>query len=251
MTAFVREHPYRWFEYLPAVTLSMNTAMHSVTREAPFYLFYGRDFLPPSDKVLQRQVLGIMENPAPHNILASALVTTREVAKHYLHRTAEQRAERANDKRRFTKLSPGMRCYLDVSATKTGKFQNNFRGPLRLIKWTSPQNALIRSVNDPTQTPAIVHASRLKAEPNEGQLEEEETLPTFRSTNTQTHHDHKRILEKTIATQTEESATLPTNEEPQRARKLKQQRRNPEPTPPAEHRHFLRSKAKGEARKET
>jgi transposase len=207
LTMFVQDHAERWYEFLPSVLLSLNTAVHQAVQDSPFYLFYGRDFLPPSDRALQKQVTGWMDNPEPHNILASSLVLAREVAKHHLENMSQHRQEKANSSRRMTELQPGMRCYLEASAPKVGKFQNAFHGPYRLIKWTSPQNVMIRDVQDPLKPSIIVHASRVKAEPGAGK---EILLPSFRNIATQTHKDHKGTNQPAQATQTEDSVTHST-----------------------------------------
>jgi hypothetical protein len=231
LTAYVSDHPELWLEYLPAVVLSLNTAVHTSTRETPFYLFFARDFFPPAERVLQRQATPTMETPPPHAIISSAIVLSREIAKHYLVLDSERRARSANSRRKPAKLREGGRCYLEASGPKASKFSNPFTGPYRLLRWATPQNAVIRLVNRPYDKPMVVHGSRLKQEPEYVGPDFEPALPQFREAQTQTHRDHRTEVERTTATQTEITR--------QRRRR---QLASEEDTEPTGHRYQLRSK---------
>jgi transposase InsO family protein len=243
LTTFVNEQPQLWYEYLPSVLLSLNTAMHNSIRDSPFYLFFGRDFLPPSEKVLQQQVTGIMENPQPHNILASAIITAREIARHFLQQNAEKRAQATNDKTKPYSLKAGDRCYLDVTPTRQHKFANPFEGPMRVIKILSPQNAAIQRINRPFEAPQIVRISRLKPQPQITECNAEIALPQYTTASTQTHADHKLQAPANAGTQTPETAEEAKEMEPATKRRGRPRKAAPDMAALCEHKHWLRSKA--------
>ncbi|PAA86625.1 hypothetical protein BOX15_Mlig009479g2 [Macrostomum lignano] len=203
LTTFVHDKPDHWIEYLPAVTLALNTAAHTAMKESPFYLFYARDFLAPSTRILENQISIYTEEIQPISLTCSAITLAREIALHHLHSTADQRAQKQNEEKapNAQKLTIGSRCYLDISATKPTKFSNPFRGPMRILKWLSPQNALIQDINKLTEPPFVVHASKLKRSPFQPQ--EELNLPNFTSSIPQTHFDHHPPLAQHHATQTD------------------------------------------------
>jgi hypothetical protein len=235
----VNDNASLWYEYLPSVILSINTAVHSAIRDTPFFLFHGRDFLPPNERVLQRQVLGIMEDPKPFNILASSITLSREVAKHYLHKAAEQRAETQTEKSKQKPIKAGDRCYLDVTPLRTHKFANPFKGPMRIVKIMTPQTVAIREADKPYQTPFIVRTSRLKREPIIKDDELDRALPRFSSESSQRHSDHKLMqpIEAHSQQQTVGEPVLPTKEN-----KRKQSGLTPAPTATT-HKYWLRSAA--------
>ncbi|MEE4246963.1 MAG: RNase H-like domain-containing protein [Kangiellaceae bacterium] len=239
LTAFVNDRPQLWYDYLPAVTLAMNTAVHAATKESPFYLFFGRDFLPPSEKVLQNQVLGIMEKPETFNILSSAIVLAREVARHYVNAAADKRAEDANTKTRSQPLKVGDRCFLDVTPTRGHKFANPFKGPFRIIRILSPQNAVIVDVNKPFDAPTVVRTSRLKPQPPLQQGDGTAAVPKFTAATTQTHTDHTLPPPKSAGTQTSEDR----GQQKEERKKGRPKRSEQAATDQVGHKYNLRSKA--------
>ncbi|PAA86184.1 hypothetical protein BOX15_Mlig013006g6, partial [Macrostomum lignano] len=202
LTAFVHDKPDLWIDFLPAVTLAINTATHSTMNESPFYLFFARDFLPPNARIMEHQTTAYMDVIKPVNLTCSAILLAREVAKELLHNSAEQRAENSDKKTNSRYIRPGARCYLDVSATKETKFSNPYRGPMRLLAWLSDQNALISDVNRPSERPIVVHASKLKPWPGDGLSAGPSHLPEFTTDDIQVHHNHRPPLSKSIALQT-------------------------------------------------
>ncbi|PAA52294.1 hypothetical protein BOX15_Mlig007858g1 [Macrostomum lignano] len=202
LTAFVHDKPDLWIDFLPAVTLAINTAAHSTMNESPFYLFFARDFLPPNARIMEHQTTAYMDVIKPVNLTCSAILLAREVAKELLHNSAEQRAENSDKKINRRYIRPGARCYLDVSATKETKFSDPYRGPMRLLAWLSDQNALISDVNRPSERPIVVHASKLKPWPGDGLSAGPSHLPEFTTDDIQVHHNHRPPLSKPIALQT-------------------------------------------------
>jgi hypothetical protein len=191
---------------------------------------------------MQRKVLGIMEKPEQFNILASAILVAREIAKHHLRQAAEKRASDSNQKRKVSELQVGNRCYLDVSAIKGHEFANQYEGPFWVIRILSPQNVTIQDISKPYTTPTIVRTSRLKPQPPITADCVEQGLPKYAEASTQTHKNHQLEISRNVVTQ--------TNEDPARERSKpgrngnRAQKEVQQTAPPAEHRYELRSKTK-------
>uniref|UniRef100_A0A1I8HYC8 CCHC-type domain-containing protein n=1 Tax=Macrostomum lignano TaxID=282301 RepID=A0A1I8HYC8_9PLAT len=169
LTAFVHDKPDLWIDFLPAVTLAINTAAHSTMNESPFYLFFARDFLPPNARIMEHQTTAYMDVIKPVNLTCSAILLAREVAKELLHNSAEQRAENSDKKTNSRYIRP---------------------------------NALISDVNRPSERPIVVHASKLKPWPGDGLSAGPSHLPEFTTDDIQVHHNHRPPLSKSIALQT-------------------------------------------------
>jgi hypothetical protein len=190
---------------------------------------FARDFLPPNERVLDRQINKLSDTPQPHNILSSAIILGREIAKHYIEETANNRAAKKNINLHLTEAPVGTRCFLDISATKTSKFKNPFKGPMRIIRWMSPQNAMIQDINDPTSKTTIVHASKLKLEPNSPNIEY--LIPQFTNHGSQTYSDHKgEPLNKHTATQISEETIPKFQDTPNNGTKKTTNTNSPNPT---------------------
>jgi hypothetical protein len=164
-TSYVEEHQKNWDELLPYVLFAYRTSQHECTKEAPFFLMFGRDARLPSDMIMD----------TPSNILITQnissyraeLVTRLNEA----FNATRQQLQKAHEHRRNTMMRkeetflPGtpVRLFTPPRVKKglSKKLIKPGRGPYRIVKQVSRVTYEIKDENG-RKLKQLVHQQRLK-----------------------------------------------------------------------------------------
>ena len=150
-----------WDTNLHWFTMDINSTIHEVTRETPFFLAHGRDMRLMIDTAL----LPVMPYSPPgvyaKHLLHQRLRIRKQVAEQQLK--AKEKLEKQQDKiarKNPAKIGVGERVWLHVPTPIRDKDAPRWIGPFRVMEAPS-DNTRVLDIND-TRTYPLVHINRLK-----------------------------------------------------------------------------------------
>ena len=158
LACYVTEEPQEWDKYLPFVTLAYNTAIQSTLKECPFYLFFGRAPVLPTDVKINTRYDRIGEE---NNVYQRKWERAKDLAREHL--VKEQKKQKGYYDRGTNIANYKIGDHVLLKAPPTpGKFVNRWREEVyKITKIFSHLNYEITDVatHDGTK---IVHANNIK-----------------------------------------------------------------------------------------
>jgi len=156
LTAFVKDNPSDWYEYLGFCVMRYNLSPNASTGEVPFYLIKGRDALEPTDlrppmryRFLEDfgNIFSVRWNEALALAKAHSVISKAKQKEQY-DKNATERSFQVDDEILLKEMRP-----------QTGKFYNRFDGPFVIEEKLSDVNYLIRRPED--EHTFVVHINRM------------------------------------------------------------------------------------------
>ena len=162
LACYVTETPEEWDVYLPFVTLAYNTSKQDSLQNNPFYLFYGRDAVLPTDTtVLKENGQSTLDDDSYKYRWCRALELARNnLLRAQLHQ--KKYYDRPNGQNPI-EYQVGQMVLLRA-ATSTGKFALRWDGPYVINRKISDltYEIVTKSGQSFSSSAKIVHVNRLK-----------------------------------------------------------------------------------------
>ena len=159
LACYVNEDPESWDVFLPFVTFAFNTAEQASVKNNPFYLFYGRDAIMPTELVENRRYRFTEDDM---EIYRQKWQTALSFAREQLIKAQNKQKVYYDANSKVVDYSIGDYVLLR-SPPVPGKFQYRWLGPYAVVKRISP---LTYKINLPgASEDVVVHVNRLKKSP--------------------------------------------------------------------------------------
>ena len=159
LVCYVNKDPESWDVFLPFVTFAFNTAEQASVKNNPFYLFYGREAILPSELVENRRYRFTEDDM---EIYRQKWQTALSFAREQLTKAQIKQKGYYDANSKIVENSVGEYVLLR-SLPVPGKFQYRWLGPYVVMKRISP---LTYEINLPGATEnVIVHINRIKKIP--------------------------------------------------------------------------------------
>ena len=159
LACYVNEDPESWDVFLPFVTFAFNTAEQASVKNNPFYLFYGRDAIMPTELVENRRYRFTEDDM---EVYRQKWQTALSFAKEQLIKAQIKQKGYYDTNSKVVEYSDGDYVLLR-SPPVPGKFQYRWLGPYVVVKRIS---SLTYEINLPGASEnVIVHVNRLKKSP--------------------------------------------------------------------------------------
>ena len=160
LSLVINEGKNDWDSFVPDIIAAYRTTPHSVTKETPCFLMFGRQFRVSPSVEFQPPTRLYTEDfvSERNNSLRQAYAIVRD-----LNRKERERHKVAYDKRynaQSTEFSIGDSVYLKAGERKTGLDRNHWFGPYRIIELISNENVKL-NMPDSNRHP-VVNINRLK-----------------------------------------------------------------------------------------
>ena len=161
LACYVQDEPEQWDTYLPFVTLAHNTAIQASLKQSPFYLFFGREPILPTELATDRRYRYTEDDGQAYS---QQWHKAFEIAKNHLLK-AQSKQKSYYDEGSKIKLYKLNDLVLLKAAETPGKFNNRWEGPFRITKILSKLTYEITRLNITSNrqlNKQTVHSNRLK-----------------------------------------------------------------------------------------
>ena len=159
LACYVNEDPSMWDVYLPFVTFAFNTAEQASIKNNPFYLFYGREAVLPTELVENRRYRMTEDDI---EVYKQKWQTALNFAREQLLKAQLKQKEYYDTNSRTLKYEVGDYVLLRAPPSP-GKFQYRWLGPYVVIERLSDVTYRIKF--PPSKETTVVHVNRLKRSP--------------------------------------------------------------------------------------
>lgn len=165
----VDENQKNWDSLLPYVLYAYRSAVHTTTKETPFYLTYGRDAKTPTDilfGLLPKSKENVNTLPVDdyRRVLVERLETAHSLAKNNIE-LQQLRSNRLNQDRSIVEYNVGDRVYVyipQVKKSNTKKLTLRWHGPYKITSKIGPVTYHVVSEGAQKDIHRAVHVSRMK-----------------------------------------------------------------------------------------
>ncbi|GBO34068.1 Retrovirus-related Pol polyprotein from transposon 17.6 [Araneus ventricosus] len=143
-----------WCEYLPFALMAFRNAFHTILKECPSYLVFGRDPVMPYHLVYSDKFRSYSDEPSYAQELVSKLQYSFDLVKENLEKAAEKNSKRNVSLPVNKKIEIGYLVYLHTPKIKIHTSKNLAtvnHGPFRVINKLSPVIFGIQRVNQPAK----------------------------------------------------------------------------------------------------
>jgi hypothetical protein len=169
MSMYVSHNQQDWDVHLAYIQFAYNTSIHSVTKESPFFLTYGRDPIIPIEAELKPLLVDYKDVKDYRKVLAKGMREMYQQASYYSDKAHQAQERRAAEVNVPFEVAPGdlVYVYMPSLGKQKGlseKLMHLWHGPFRVLEMTSPVNVRILGIQPKKKKPTsqIVHISRVK-----------------------------------------------------------------------------------------
>ena len=165
LRCMVKKNKKDWDRFLPAVTMSLNSTIHTAHGLTPYNILYGRDPITPID---HDRLMDFEAQPLT-SVIQDILEQQQRALKIAieLHEMRDKKLKQLHDK----KVKTSQLCAGDVvfwfkpvlqQVTENKKLQNPYRGPFLIVTRHTDGTVTMRHLHTGKYVPQKVHISQLK-----------------------------------------------------------------------------------------
>ena len=155
-----RSKPAEWSKFLTDAVASYNHSIHKTTGFSPYYLLCGGTSASQLDSIVEQPR---SEEPIDASTRLNLLADNREIARQSIIKSMQRAADKANNRSRFKKISPGDYVMILKKTRQSGKWRTiPFSGPYRVVSEHKSNTYFITCDSWSEPDEILVHADRLK-----------------------------------------------------------------------------------------
>lgn len=166
ISQYTQENQRLWDEFLPELSLAINTSRHDSTGYSPALLNFGRELRVPTD--FQRTIAE--SSPEPIEAKSERMKALYELVQINLEKATQTQARAYNLRRRPWRPSIGEQVYKKLRVLSSGanyfteKLAPRYDGPYEVLKFVSPVIVILRKKGETKNTASIrAHVRDLKS----------------------------------------------------------------------------------------
>ena len=224
ISQYIQGRQEDWCEFVAFIVFAHNSAIQRSVNESPFYLMFHRDPRLPLDTLLDHDVSCYQEDMDINDRIALNFRLAWQNAERNLAHTQQEQKMRYDVHTTPSKIEVGSRVFIRDASNKpnvSNKLTYKFRGPFRCVK-VEGNNIWLTSINQPNAKPFRWNAdyaklARIGSNMNNGTAKEAHDLPRDTGCTSKKGQGQQKSRSSAV--------TFPIDQ-------------------PAEHKHFLRSKAR-------